>query len=122
MGSRFCDRCGETLPSPESQFCPACGSSLSQGNEEAVETSTVSTVPTSSQSVVEPTDIGWFRWIHWGLVAVGSLALLIGLGNFTQATLGVGIVAVACFLGIVARIAQAEWFGERAARRDISED
>ena len=107
--SRFCTRCGETLPSPESRFCPGCGSSLSQGDDEAVGTSTVSTVPTRSHYDIKPTATRWFRWIHWGLVIVGSLALLTGLDSLSPVTEGVGLIAVACFLGIVARIAQAEW-------------
>jgi hypothetical protein len=55
------------------------------------------------------------------LVIVGSLALLTGLDSLSQATEGVGFVGVACFLGIVARIAQAEWH-EKEAKRDMGED
>ena len=120
--SRFCDRCGETLSSPESRFCSACGSSQSQGNDEAVETSTVSTVPTRSQyKAIKPTATRWFRMPHWILVIVGSVALVVGVGSLSGATEGVGLIAVACFLGIVARIAQAEWH-EREAKRDMGED
>lgn len=41
------------------------------------------------------------------LVVVGLLAACFGLISLTQATLGVGAICFACFLGILARIAQA---------------
>ena len=58
---------------------------------------------------------------HWILLIVGSLALLAGVGSLSGATEGVGLIAVACFLGIMARIAQGEWH-EKKARRDMRED
>jgi predicted branched-subunit amino acid permease len=71
--------------------------------------------------VVKPTTTWWFRKPHWILVIVSSFALLAGLNYLSPATEGVGFVAVACFLGIMARIAQAEWH-EREAKRDMGED
>ena len=41
------------------------------------------------------------------LIILGILALAVGFLSLTEATLGVGIVGLACFLGILARIAQA---------------
>ena len=111
------------IPSPQNKFCPACGSDLSQGNDEAAETSTVSTVPTRSQSVLEASKNPdwWLRWIQWSLVFTGFPLCFLGMTSLNRATAGLGFVAVACFLGIMARISQAEWH-ERKARRDISED
>ncbi|MGD1146939.1 MAG: hypothetical protein ABR961_03180 [Thermoanaerobaculaceae bacterium] len=42
------------------------------------------------------------------LILVALLAVLGGLMSLSQATIGVGIVALACFLAILARIAQAK--------------
>lgn len=42
------------------------------------------------------------------LVALAIVAALVGLTLLTQATTGVGILAFACFLGILARIVQAD--------------
>ncbi len=41
------------------------------------------------------------------LVILAFVAIGIGLFTLTQATMGVGILAVGCFLAILARIAQA---------------
>lgn len=41
------------------------------------------------------------------LILLGILALGAGLLFLSEATTGVGIIGVACFLGILARIAQA---------------
>lgn len=44
----------------------------------------------------------------WLLLFVGACAVVvIGLNYLTQATLGVGIVAVGCFLAVCARLVQA---------------
>jgi hypothetical protein len=40
-------------------------------------------------------------------VILGAIALVIGLFSLTQTTMGAGIIGIACFLGILARIAQA---------------
>lgn len=42
------------------------------------------------------------------LVVLGIFAALYGVSSLTTATLGVGMVATACFLGIIARVVQAE--------------
>ena len=43
-----------------------------------------------------------------GLALLGSVAaVLIGLVLLTPATAGVGVIAIACYLGIIARILQA---------------
>lgn len=43
-----------------------------------------------------------------GLLLLGSVAaVLIGVVLLTPATAGVGVIAVACYLGILARIIQA---------------
>ena len=104
-GSKFCDRCGEGIPSPQNKFCPACGSDLSQGNNLTAETS----------------NLDWFQGLQWSLVILGSGLLFLGMTFVNQATLGLGLIAVACFLGIMARIAQGEWH-EKRARRDMRED
>jgi predicted branched-subunit amino acid permease len=41
------------------------------------------------------------------LVIVAILAAIIGALSLSQATSGVGIICIACFLGILARLAQA---------------
>lgn len=41
------------------------------------------------------------------LIALGILFALAGLFTASQATLGVALIGLACFLGIMARIAQA---------------
>ena len=42
------------------------------------------------------------------LVILGLLVVLGGILSLTQATLGVGLIAIGCFLAILARLAQAE--------------
>ena len=42
------------------------------------------------------------------LMILGILVVLIGAVSLSQATMGVGLVAIGCFLGILARLAQAE--------------
>ena len=39
--------------------------------------------------------------------AVSLLLILAGLGSLTQATLGVGLLCLACWLGIMMRVSQA---------------
>ncbi len=41
------------------------------------------------------------------LIVVAGLLTLSGVASLTQATQGVGLIALACFFGIIARIAQA---------------
>lgn len=41
------------------------------------------------------------------LVLVAWLVAIVGIDYLSEATLGVGIICSACFLGIMARIAQA---------------
>lgn len=41
------------------------------------------------------------------LVCIGMLSALMGMASLSQATEGVGGIALACFFGILARIAQA---------------
>lgn len=41
------------------------------------------------------------------LVVIAILAVAIGVLSLSQATMGVGIIAIGCFIGILARIAQA---------------
>ena len=40
----------------------------------------------------------------WILVALSLICALVGLSSLTEATLGVGLVAFGCWLGILARI------------------
>jgi len=42
------------------------------------------------------------------LVILALLVLGAGVLSLSQATLGVGLIGIACFLGIMARLAQAE--------------
>lgn len=49
------------------------------------------------------------------LVIAALVAVAIGVLALTQATLGIGLIAIGCFLGILARIAQAS--EHRAATR-----
>ena len=42
------------------------------------------------------------------LVILGILVVLGGILSLTQATMGVGLIAIGCFLAILARLAQAE--------------
>ena len=41
------------------------------------------------------------------LVVIAILAVAIGVLSLSQATMGVGVIAIGCFIGILARIAQA---------------
>ena len=40
----------------------------------------------------------------WFLIALSTIAAMFGLVNLTGPTLGVGLVALGCWLGILARI------------------
>ena len=42
------------------------------------------------------------------LMILGILAVVVGALSLSQATMGVGIIAIGCFLAILARLAQAE--------------
>ena len=46
--------------------------------------------------------------MHGILLVLGLLAAGYGAMSLSEATLGVGFIAIACFLGIAARLAQAE--------------
>ena len=55
------------------------------------------------------------------LLIMSSALLFFGLTFLNQVTAGLGLIGAACFLGIMAIIAQAEWH-EKKARRDMRED
>ena len=40
----------------------------------------------------------------WLLVVLSTICALVGLSSLTEATLGVGLVAMGCWLGIMSRI------------------
>lgn len=40
----------------------------------------------------------------WILVVLSTICALVGLSSLTEATVGVGLVALGCWLGILARI------------------
>ncbi|WP_158606133.1 hypothetical protein [Simplicispira hankyongi] len=48
------------------------------------------------------------------LVILGILVVIGGILSLSQATLGVGLIAIGCFLAILARLAQAEAQHRRA--------
>lgn len=60
------------------------------------------------------------------LVILGIIAVVVGFLSLTQATTGMGLIGIACFLGIVARILQADHYGEATLaalqRERITED
>ncbi len=47
-------------------------------------------------------------------VALSIIAFLVGIFAITEATMGVGAVAAACYFGILARITQAERDAKKA--------
>ncbi|MBI2846944.1 MAG: hypothetical protein HYX82_03585 [Chloroflexi bacterium] len=49
--------------------------------------------------------------MHWILVLIAIIVTVIGAASLNQATLGVGLIGIACLIGILARIVQAskEW-------------
>lgn len=52
--------------------------------------------------------------IYWLLLAMGVLAIGAGIISLSQATTGVGAIGIGCFLGIAARVVQAEVHARRA--------
>jgi hypothetical protein len=46
--------------------------------------------------------------MYWLVFLLGAFAVVGGALSLSQATTGVGIVAIGCFLGIAARVVQAE--------------
>lgn len=54
--------------------------------------------------------------MHHFLVLLGLLAAGTGLASLSNATLGAGLVGAACFLGIAARMAQADIQHQRLMR------
>lgn len=42
--------------------------------------------------------------VFWILVVLSTICALVGLSSLTEATLGVGLVAMGCWLGIMSRI------------------
>ena len=40
----------------------------------------------------------------WILVVLSTICAIVGLSSLTEATLGVGLVAMGCWLGIMSRI------------------
>lgn len=58
--------------------------------------------------------------MYWALVVFGALIAIVGTLMLSQATMGVGVVALGCFLGIVARIMQAEAHAKAAQKREAA--
>ena len=58
--------------------------------------------------------------MHWAVLILGGLVVLGGILSLSQATMGVGIVAIGCFLGIAARLLQASTYQKQLA--DILSD
>lgn len=54
------------------------------------------------------------------LVVIAILAVTIGVLSLSQATMGVGIIAIGCFIGILARLAQASEHNRAAILRGNS--
>ena len=54
--------------------------------------------------------IGMFGVLFWVLAGLFALT---GLTRLTEATLGVGLIAFACYLAILARIAQASFVANK---------
>lgn len=46
--------------------------------------------------------------MYWLVLFLGLAAVIFGAFSLSQATMGAGIIAVGCFLGIFARIIQAQ--------------
>lgn len=65
------------------------------------------------KSGVRVVNVGLYRTEGWGnmfeglLIVISVLVALVGAFNLSEATKGVGIIAIACLLAIYARIAQA---------------
>ncbi|CAD7374577.1 hypothetical protein [Xanthomonas arboricola] len=54
------------------------------------------------------------------LVVIAILAVAIGVLSLSQATMGVGVIAIGCFIGILASLAQASEHNRAAILRDKS--
>ena len=54
--------------------------------------------------------IGGFGVLFWVLAGFFALS---GMVKLTEATVGVGLIAFACYLAILARIAQASYIGNK---------
>lgn len=54
------------------------------------------------------------------LVVIAILAVAIGVLSLSQATMGVGVIAIGCFIGIFARLAQASEHNRTAILRGKS--
>lgn len=54
------------------------------------------------------------------LVVIALLTVAIGVLSLSQATMGVGVIAIGCFIGILARLAQASEHNRAAILRDNS--
>jgi hypothetical protein len=54
--------------------------------------------------------IGTIGIVFWGLSIFFAVS---GFGKLTEATVGIGLVAFACYLGILARIAQASYIANK---------
>ncbi|WP_158070188.1 hypothetical protein [Xanthomonas campestris] len=54
------------------------------------------------------------------LVVIAILAVAIGVLSLSQATMGVGVIAIGCFIGILARLAQAAEHNRAAILRGKS--
>ena len=59
-----------------------------------------------TQPAIDPKDTGYSSGAQ-ALLIFGGLAAMLGVYMLSQATAGVGAIAMACFLGIGARVAQA---------------
>jgi len=57
----------------------------------------------------------------WLMVIVSVAPAILDVGSLTQATEGVGLIGLACFLGIMARIKQASVHQRQAAPAAASE-
>ncbi|MGS0516354.1 hypothetical protein ACQR5T_20955 [Xanthomonas oryzae pv. oryzicola] len=51
------------------------------------------------------------------LVVIAILAVAIGVLSLSQATMGVGVIAIGCFIAILARLAQASEHNKAAILR-----
>lgn len=52
-----------------------------------------------------------------GLIVLSAVALLGGLGTLTEATKGVGLICIGCYMLILARIAQASAIAKQMLRK-----
>ena len=54
------------------------------------------------------------------LIAAALVVALAGVALLSQATTGVGLIAIACLLGILARIAQAAYYRKADSKHSAS--